>query len=96
MFEIIIYIITFLITITIVGGASSAGFLNSGLTRAFGGIGTQWVSLNFLHQYTNFETFIRGCYAGQVGIIGYVYLLSLGALIAVWFNNLYEYRQAIM
>ena len=47
MFEIIIYIITFLITITIVGGASSAGFLNSALTRAFGGIGTQWVSLNF-------------------------------------------------
>lgn len=96
MFEIIIYIITFLITITVVGGASSAGFLNNGLSRAFGGISTQWVSLSFLDQYTNFETFVRGCYAGQVGIVGYLYLLSLGVLIAVWFNNLYEYRQAIM
>lgn len=96
MFEIILYIITFLISITVVGGASSAGYLNNGLTRAFGGLSTQVVSINFLYGYTNFETFIRGCLNGQVGIIGYLFILSLGFLMVVWVNNLINYRQAIM
>jgi hypothetical protein len=94
--ELILYILTFLISITVVGGASSAGFLNNGFTRAFGGLSTQVVSINFLYGYTNFETFIRGCLDGQVGLIGYVFILSLGFLIIVWVNNLINYRQAIM
>ena len=96
MFDIILYIITFLIAITIVGGASDSGFLNGAFTRAFGGITTQAVSYNFLYQYTNFETFVRGCIDGQVGLIGYLFVGSLGILIAVWVNNLVEYRQAIL
>ncbi len=96
MIELILYILTFLISITVVGGASSAGFLNNGFTRAFGGLSTQVVSINFLYGYTNFETFIRGCLDGQVGLIGYVFILSLGFLIVVWVNNLINYRQAIM
>ncbi len=96
MIELILYILTFLISITVVGGASSAGFLNNGFTRAFGGLSTQVVSINFLYGYTNFETFIRGCLDGQVGLIGYVFILSLGFLIIVWVNNLINYRQAIM
>lgn len=96
MIELILYILTFLISITVVGGASSAGFLNNGFTRAFGGLSTQVVSINFLYGYTNFETFIRGCLDGQVGLIGYVFILSLAFLIIVWVNNLINYRQAIM
>lgn len=96
MFEVILYIITLLISITIVGGAADNGFLNSSLTRAFGGIGTQVVSINFLNQYTNFETFIRGCINGQIGISGYAFLLAFGILLIVWVNNIINYKQAIV
>lgn len=96
MIEIILYIATLLISITVVGGAADNGFLNSGLTRGFGGIGTQIVSLNFLNQYTNFETFVRGCFNGQVGISGYAFLLAFGILLIVWANNIINYRQAIV
>lgn len=96
MLEIILYITTLLISVTVVGGAADNGYLNSGLTRAFGGISTQVVSLNFLNQYTNFETFIRGCINGQVGISGYAFLLALGILLIVWANNLINYKQAIV
>ena len=54
------------------------------------------VSLNFLNQYTNFETFIRGCINGQVGISGYAFLLAFGILLIVWTNNIINYRQAIV
>lgn len=96
MIEILLYISTLLISITVVGGAADNGWLNSGLTRAFGGIGTQIVSLNFLNQYTNFETFIRGCINGQIGISGYAFLLAFGILLIVWANNIINYRQAIV
>jgi len=96
MFEIILYITTLLISVTVVGGAADNGYLNSGLTRAFGGISTQIVSLNFLNQYTNFETFVRGCINGQVGISGYAFVLALGILLIVWANNLINYKQAIV
>ena len=90
------YIATLLISITVVGGAADNGWLNSALTRAFGGISTQVVSLNVLNQYTNFETFIRGCINGQVGIIGYAFILSFGILLLVWSNNIINYKQAIV
>jgi hypothetical protein len=96
MVAIIIYLVTLLITVSVVGGASSAGYLNSALTRTVGGIGTQIVSMNWLYQYTNFESFIRYCLQGEVGIIGYAFILSLSTLVIVWTNNLIEYRQAIM
>ena len=96
MIEILLYISTLLISITVVGGAADNGWLNSGLTRAFGGIGTQIVSLNFLNQYTNFETFIRGCINGQIGISCYAFLLAFGILLIVWANNIINYRQAIV
>ena len=96
MLEIILYITTLLISVTVVGGAADNGYLNSGLTRAFGGISTQIVSLNFLNQFTNFETFVRGCINGQVGISGYAFVLALGILLIVWANNLINYKQAIV
>ena len=96
MIDLILYIMTFLFSITVVGTAADNGFLNSGLTRAFGGLSTHIVSLNFLYGYTNLETFIRGCLNGQVGIPGYLFLLSLGVLFAIWSNNLINYRQAIV
>jgi len=96
LFEIIIYIITLLISISVVGGASNAGFLNSALTRGFAGVSTQIVSVNFLIAYTNLESFLRACIQGVVGIPGYAFILSLGVLAIVWINNLIEYRQAIV
>lgn len=96
MIEWFLYFLTLAASVTVVGTAADNGYLNSGLTRAFGGIGTQVVSLNFLYGYTNTETFLRGCFDGQVGIAGYAFLLSLGVLFAVWVNNIINYRQAIV
>lgn len=96
MFDIIFYLATLLISISVVGSASSAGYLNGALSRGFAGVSTQIVSSNFLFGYTNFESFIRACLDGQIGISGYAFILALGLLLIVWINNLVEYRQAIM
>lgn len=96
MIEWIIYIATLLISLTVVGKAGEAGYLNGALQRGFAGVSTQIVSSNFLLSYTNFETFIRACFDGVLGISGYAFLLALGLLLIVWVNNLVEYRQAIM
>jgi hypothetical protein len=94
--EAIIYISTLLITLTVVGKAGDAGYLNGALQRGFAGVSVQVVSANFLLSYTNFESFIRACFDGMIGISGYAFLLALGVLLVVWINNLYEYRQAIV
>lgn len=78
------------------GSAGNAGYLNGGLQRGFAGVSTQIVSSKFLFSYTNFESFIRACFDGVLGISGYAFLLSLGILLIVWINNLLDYRQAIM
>ena len=96
MIETIVYIATLLISITVVGRAGEAGYLNGALQRGFAGVSTQVVSANFLLSYTNFETFVRACFDGVLGISGYAFLLALGTLLIVWVNNLIEYRQAIM
>lgn len=96
MIEWIIYIATLLISLTVVGKAGEAGYLNGALQRGFAGVSTQIVSSNFLFSYTNFETFIRACFDGVLGISGYAFLLALGLLLIIWVNNLVEYRQAIM
>ena len=96
MIDWIIYIITLLISLTVVGKAGDAGYLNGALSRGFAGVSTQIVSANFLFSYTNFESFIRACFDGMLGISGYAFLLSLGTLSIIWVNNLLEYRQAIM
>lgn len=96
MIEAIIYLSTLLISLTVVGSAGNAGYLNGAFQRGFAGVSTQIVSSNFLLSYTNFETFIRACLDGKIGIFGYVFLLALGVLLVVWINNLVEYRQAIV
>jgi hypothetical protein len=96
MFEIIIYILTLLASLTVVGSASSAGALNGAFSRSFAGVATQIVSTKWLISYTNTESFLRACLDGQLGIIGYIFLASLGALILTWTANIYNYRQAII
>lgn len=96
MIEWVLYIITGLIAITVVGAAGEAGFLNNAFQRGFAGVGTQIVSGNFLLSYTNFESFLRACLEGQVGLTGYFFLLSLGVLIVTWVSNLYDFKQAIV
>lgn len=96
MITVFIYLITAFISIGIVGRAGEAGLLSGAFQRGFAGVSTQIVSAKFLLSYTNFETFIRACYEGSIGLSGYVFLGSLGFLAAVWVNNLVEYRQAII
>lgn len=96
MIETFVYLATLLISITVVGRAGEAGYLNGALQRGFAGVSTQVVSANFLLSYTNFETYVRACFNGVLGISGYAFLLAFGVLLIVWVNNLIEYRQAIM
>lgn len=96
MIETFVYLATLLISITVVGRAGEAGYLNGALQRGFAGVSTQVVSANFLLSYTNFETYVRACFDGVLGISGYAFLLAFGVLLIVWVNNLIEYRQAIM
>ena len=96
MLDLILIIITSLLSINVVGIANQNGYLNGGFSRAFAGIGGQITSSTYLIQYTNFETFIIGCSKGYVGLAGYAFLASLVLLIVIWVNNLIEYRQAIM
>ena len=96
MIEYLIYALTAFIAVGVVGKAGEVGYLNGAFQRGFAGAGTQIVSANFLISYTNFESFLRACYEGAIGISGYVFLLSLGFLSIIWINNIVEYRQAIV
>lgn len=96
MIDVWIYILTGLATLGVVGQAGASGYLNGALQRAFAGGATSIISSNFLISYTNTESFLRACYAGEIGITGYIFLLSLGFLTLIWVNNLVEYRQAII
>ena len=94
--EIIIYLATLLISLSVVSSAGNAGYLNGAFTRGFAGVSTQVVSSNFLLSYTNAESFIRACFHGEVGIMGYLFILSMGVLIITWVSNLIEYKTAIV
>jgi len=96
MFEWVIYIITLLISLTLIQNAGAAGALNGVFQRGFAGVSTQIVSTKFLLSYTNLETFIRACLEGQIGITGYFFIGSLAFLIITWVNNLIEYETAIV
>ena len=96
MFEWIIYIITLLLSINVIQGAGAAGALNGAFQRGFTGVSAQIVSSKFLLSYTNFETFIRACLDGQIGLIGYLFIGSLALLVIVWINNIIEYETAIV
>lgn len=94
--EIIIYVATLLISLSVIGSAGNAGYLNGAFQRGFAGVGTQIASSNFLLSYTNAESFIIACYEGEVGIAGFLFLLSMGVLIITWVSNLIEYKTAIV
>jgi hypothetical protein len=96
MFEMILYIITLLASLSVVQMAGANGVLNGAFQRGFAGLSTQIVSSKFLLSYTNFETFLRACLEGQIGVFGYLFLGSFAVLIIVWVNNLIEYEVAIV
>lgn len=96
MLDWLIYIITLLISLTLIQNAGAAGALNGVFQRGFAGVSTQIVSTKFLISYTNLETFIRACLDGQIGITGYFFIGSLAFLIITWVNNLIEYETAIV
>lgn len=96
MFEIFLYVLTFLLSLTVIQSAGAAGALNGAFQRSFAGVSTQFVSANFLLSYTNFETFLNACWNGQIGIIGYLFIGSLAFLVITWINNIIEYEVAIV
>ncbi len=96
MIEMLLLILTGILSVNIVGIASSNGYLEGAFSRSFAGIGTQLTSATYLTQYTTFETFIYACAQGYVGLAGYIFIASLIFLGIVWITNLIEYRQVIM
>ena len=96
MIDWVIYISTLLLSITVIQNAGASGALNGAFQRGFAGVSTQIVSSKFLLSYTNFETFIRACLEGQLGLIGYLFIGSLATLLVVWVNNIIEFEKAIV
>ena len=96
MLDVIIYISTLLMSLSLVASASKSGLLNSAFSKGFAGVSSQVVSSGYLKGYTNFESFLKVCIDGQMGLIGYFFLISLGFLLIVWINNIVEYKNAIM
>lgn len=96
MLDWIIYILTLLLSLTVVQNAGATGALNGAFQRGFAGVSTQLVSTKFLLSYTNLETFIRACLDGLLGFFGYLFIASLAVLIVVWVNNLIEFEVAIV
>lgn len=91
-----IYLLTLFGSLSFVGAVGNSGFLNSSFQRGFAGVSTQFVSANFLINYTNTESFITAAWQGQIGFTGYIFIASLAALGITWASNLYNYRQAII
>lgn len=83
-------------SLTLVATASKSGLLNSALSKGFAGVSSQVVSSGYLKGYTNFESFLTVCINGDMGLVGFFFLFSLGFLLIVWTNNLIEYKNAIM
>jgi len=96
MFEMVLYLLTLLASLTFVSIAGSNGLFSNAFQRGFAGVSTQVVSSNFLLNYTNTESFLRACLAGEVGFAGYVFMAALGVLVLTWVNNLYNHQQAIL
>lgn len=96
MVNIIVLLITTLISMSIVGKAWEAGAFGGGLGRAFAGGSVGVVSNKFLVQYTQFESLLNASFTGGLGFVGYFFILGTSILILVWISNFIEYRTLIM
>lgn len=95
MLELVIMILSVLVSITIVDRAAASGFLNGALTRVFAGSSASVATSSFLYGYTNLDSFINACVDGLIGFPGYLFIGSLLFVAAVWTNNLILENQAI-
>jgi len=89
-------LITVLASLTAVDRAQAAGFLNGGLTRTVAGGSTAIVTQSWLYGYTNLDSFVNACIDGVLGVSGYLFLLSIMTLLAVWVGNLMTYDRPIV
>ena len=93
--EVIVLMLTSLISISLVGKAWEGGYLGGNLGRAFAGGSLGIVSNKFLVGYTQFESVIGASFRGVLGFSGYFFLAGLSLLILVWITNFIEYRVLI-
>jgi len=94
-YNIWIYLLTAFLSIFIISKAGESGFLNSGLKRGVGGSTLQIGSSYYLVSYTNFASFIKASYEGNLGLPGYMFITSISILAVVFAFNLYKYKVAI-
>jgi hypothetical protein len=90
-----IYLLTAFSSIFIISKAGESGFLNSGLKRGVGGSTLQVGSSYYLISYTNFSSFIKASLDGNLGLPGYMFIISISILVVVFAFNLYKYKVAI-
>lgn len=92
----------FIFLITIVAGLGFVSVLkangggNSGLSRAFAGGSVSMASHGMLSAWFSVESFIRACYAGTFSFIGFLFLLSLMALVVIWSINIFTVRRLVL
>lgn len=94
--EIFVYLLTAFASIFIVSRIAEGEFLNNALKRGVGGSTLQIGSSYYLIGYTNFVSFIDASLNGDIGIPGYLFVMSLAFLVSVYAFNLYKYKVAIV
>jgi hypothetical protein len=96
MIEVLMLLITTLVSMSIVGKAWEVGAFGGNLGRAFAGGSVGVVSNKFLIQYTQFESLLSASFSGGLGMVGYFFIIGTGFLILVWISNFIQYRTLVM
>jgi len=96
MVNILVLLITTLISMSIVGKAWERGAFGGNLGRAVAGGSVGVVSNKFLVGYTQFESILNASFTGGLGFVGYFFILGTSFLILVWISNFIEYRTLVM
>lgn len=94
-YNIWIYLLTAFLSIFVISKAGESGLFNSGFKRGVGGSTLQLGSSYYLISYTNFASFIKASYEGNLGLPGYMFITSITVLTVVFAFNLYKYKVAI-
>ena len=91
----LVLMVSIFIGVGLVAGASAGGVLNGGLSRQWTAAGVTYTSSLALEGFLGFESFLRACWDGALGISGYLFVLSLGGVLFVWGYNLFKIGRPI-
>ena len=95
MFELIVYAFSILGSVSVVQAAGQNGYLGGAFYRVFAGSSLSLATTTWLGGYANIVSFTSAAAAGMIGFAGYVYILGLFLIAAVWTQNIIEHEMMI-